>query len=209
MNREIVIYVEGGGPGGTGRAAFRRGMSEFIKPVIARTGKKGVRWQVIARGGRRETYDAFAHALTENPECYNILLVDSEEAGADMNFPWKHLLNRKGDGWKRPVSATDEQCHMMVVCMEAWFLADPDGLVRHFGSHFDKSKLPPADRAENTGKDAICAALTKATKDTPAKEYKKIRDGAKLLGKIDPEKVKAHCAWCDRLFNTLEHLITT
>ncbi len=91
--------------------------------------------------------------------------------------------------------------------MEAWFLADPDALSTYFGSHFDKSKLPPANQAENTEKNGINRALMNAVQKTPAKEYKKIRDGAKLLEKIDPAVVRTHCKWCDRFFNTLEELI--
>ncbi len=44
-------------------------------------------------------------------------------------------------------------------------------------------------------------------KNTKAKEYKKIRDGAKLLEKIDSEAVRKHCKWCERLFTMLGNAI--
>jgi hypothetical protein len=42
-----------------------------------------------------------------------------------------------------------------------------------------------------------------ATRNTPAAEYQRIRDGAKLLTKVDPAVVRRHCKWCDRLFSAL------
>lgn len=208
MIKSIAMYIEGGGDIAKTNIPFRKGMLEFLKPVANLARKKSIRWDITVCGGRREAYDAFVNAIKKYPERCNLLLVDSEEAVSDETAPWVHLLNRKGDGWKRPEGASDEQCQLMVISMEAWFLADPDNLVKHFGSHFDASKLPPADRAEITSKDAINEALKKATKNTAAKEYRKIRDGAKLLEKIDPNVVRKHCKWCERLFSTLEKLVS-
>jgi hypothetical protein len=92
---------------------------------------------------------------------------------------------------------------MMVVCMEAWFLADPAALKEYFGGNFDSKKLPPANQAETRTKTVISDALKQATKPTKAEEYKKIRDGAKLLEKVDSAEVRKHCKWCDRLFKML------
>jgi len=87
--------------------------------------------------------------------------------------------------------------------MEAWFLADPAGLKKHYGGNFSVRALPPANQAETRKKRDINNALKKATSPTPAKEYQKIRDGAKLLEKVDPAEVRKHCKWCDRLFQAL------
>lgn len=204
MSRGITVYVEGGGSGGKTRKSFRMGMETFLKSAVDPEEKKRGRLRVIPCGGRRETYDAFVDAMDNDSEWYNILLVDAEDVVADMKFPWKHLRNRKGDSWEQPNGASDAQCQMMVICMEAWFLADPDTLFKYFGS---RGKLPPAQQAESAGKDKIELLLKNIAKDTPKKEYKKIRDGAELLKKIDPNVVRAHCKWCDRLFNTLENLL--
>ena len=95
----------------------------------------------------------------------------------------------------------------MVACMEAWFLADPAALKRHFGGNLDAGKLPAANLAESRTKDNIHDALRQATRNTPAKEYLKIRDGGKLLKCVKPDVVRTHCKWCDRLFAQLEKTI--
>ena len=70
-----------------------------------------------------------------------------------------------------------------------------------------KGLFPPAIQAETRTKDNINDALRKATRATPAKEYRKIRDGAKLLEKVDSAVVRMHCKWCERLFQTLNEAI--
>lgn len=203
MVKNIAIYVEGGGDTAQTLDPFRRGMSAFLKPVVDAVRKCHIRWRIIPCGGRKQAYDAFVDALATEPEVFNVLLVDSEDPIAITVPPWDHLKNREGDKWDKPAGADDERCQMMVACMEAWFLADPAGLKKHYGGKFDSRKLPPANHAETRTKDAINDALKKATRPTPAEEYQKIRDGAKLLEKVDPAEVRTQCKWCDRLFETL------
>jgi hypothetical protein len=203
MVKSIAIYVEGGGDTAQTLAPFRTGMSAFLKPVVDVVRQKGILWRVIPCGGRKQAYDAFVDALQKEPEVFNVLLVDSEDPIAITVSPWKHLLNRKDDGWTQPPGTDDTRCQMMVACMEAWFLADPAGLKKHYGDNLNEKALPPASQAETRSKDDINDALEKATKPTPAREYKKIRDGAKLLAKVDPAEVRKHCKWCERLFQSL------
>ena len=158
---------------------------------------------LIPCGGHEQAFDAFVDALTYEPGVFNVLLVDSEDPVAITVSPWEHLKNRVGDKWEKPVGADDTRCQMMVACMEAWFLADPAGLKKHYGGKFNEKALPPASQAETRTKQMINDALKKATRPTPAEEYQKIRDGAKLLEKVDPIAVREHCKWCDRLFQAL------
>lgn len=158
---------------------------------------------MIPCGGRKQAYDAFVDALEKEPEVFNVLLVDSEDPIAITVPPWKHLAERLGDGWSEPAGTDDARCQMMVACMEAWLLADPAGMTKHFGGNFDVGKLPPANQSETRTKGDIDDALKKATSPTPAKEYQKIRDGAKLLEKVNPAEVRKHCKWCERLFQAL------
>jgi hypothetical protein len=205
--RDLAIYVEGGGDTAETLNPFRRGLSAFLKPVVDAVRERRIRWRIIPCGGRRQAYDAFVDALAKEPEVFNVLLVDSEDPVGITDSPWRHLKNRPGDQWDKPAGADDDRCQMMVVCMEAWFLADPAGLLRHYGGRFDSATLPPANQAETRTKAAINNALRKATRSTPAREYQKIRDGAKLLEKVDAAEVRKHCRWCDRLIQTLGNAI--
>lgn len=207
MTASIAIYIEGGGDTAQTLTPFRTGMSAFLKPIVDEVRKKRIKWRVIPCGGRKAAYDAFVDAVANEPDVHNILLVDSEDPVAITVAPWTYLRNRPGDGWAQPAGIDDTRCQMMVACMEAWFLADPAGLKRHFGGNFDERKLPSASQAESQTKAAITNALRQATRSTPASEYQKIRDGAKLLGKVDATVVRSHCLWCDRLFKTLETVI--
>ena len=203
MVKSIAVYIEGGGPTSATRDPFRRGISAFLEPVVTEIRKRRIQWRLIVCGGRQDTYDKFCDALLKEPQVFNVLLVDSEEPVVITVSSWDHLKNREGDKWDKPATADDARCQMMVACMEAWFLADPAGLKKHFGGNFDVGKLPPANQAETRTKTDIDDALKKATRPTPAKEYQKIRDGAKLLEQVNPADVRKHCKWCERLFRTL------
>lgn len=203
MVRDIAVYIEGGGDTAQTLDPFRRGMSVFLKPVVDVVRARRIRWRIIACGGRQAAYEAFVDALANEPEAFNVLLVDSEDPVSITVSPWEHLKTREGDQWDTPAGADNERCQMMVACMEAWFLADPAGLKRHYGGNFNEDALPPANQAESRTKVRIHDALRKATRPTPAREYQKIRDGAKLLEKVDPSVVRRHCRWCDRLFLAL------
>lgn len=81
--------------------------------------------RIIACGSRQDAYKAFRIALNQGQAA--MLLVDSEEAINNHPTPfqpWRHLSNRREDKMLKPDNACDEDCHLMVECMEAWFLAD-------------------------------------------------------------------------------------
>ena len=112
----VRIYVEGGFQGST-KAACRQAFRTFFQKVIPHGS-----FTVIASGDRCAAFKDFCLALRQNHGEYIILLVDSEEAVAAA--AWQHLATRQGDNWQRPIGASDDQAHLMVQVMEAWFLAD-------------------------------------------------------------------------------------
>ena len=110
MINSIAIYIEGGGNTPQTLTPFRRGMSAFLKPVVDVVRQKRIRWRVIPCGGRRQAYDAFVDAIENEPDVFNVLLVDSEESVSDAS-PWTHLQNREGDQWTQPSAVDDARCH--------------------------------------------------------------------------------------------------
>ena len=143
----VKIYVEGGGDGRELRARCRRGFSSFF----GKAGLAGTMPQVVACGGRQRAFDKFRAALAvRNDRVFTVLLVDSEDPVAEGAGPWRHLMNR--DTWSAPDGANDENAHLMVQCMEAWFLADKDCLAAFFGHDFNRNALPGNQNIEEVAK---------------------------------------------------------
>jgi hypothetical protein len=192
----VRIYVEGGFQGST-KAACRQAFRAFFEKVIPRRS-----FTVIASGDRYATFKDFCSALRQNRGEYVVLLVDSE--GAVAASPWQHLANRQGDNWQRPIQANDDQAHLMVQVMEAWFLADRRTLVDYYGQGFLAGSLPGQANIELISKADVFSALQRASRNTRTKgEYHKTRHGFDLLELIDPSLVRAASVHAERLLTVL------
>ena len=160
--------------------------------------------RIVASGGRQSTYDDFCTAFrkAEDGE-FIVLLVDSEDPVREQNAPWAHLRQR--DGWDQPLGASDDTAHLMVQCMEAWFVADRTVLKDYFGQHFKPNALPKRQDVENILKKDLYAALKKATKskDITKGEYGKGGHSFGILEALDPAKVRAASPYADRLIRVL------
>lgn len=200
MVSEVRIYVEGGGDQADGKARLRAGFSSFLREVVDLARQQRIRWSIIACGSRTNTFEDFQHALERHVHAFNILLVDAE-GPVQTDNPWTHLRHR--DGWLRPERTEDDQCHMMVQCMEAWFLADRAALVRFYGQGFAANALPRQEQVERIAKDHVSAALHQATRQTTKGAYHKIQHGTHLLGMVDPALVRSVAPSCERLFSIL------
>jgi len=205
MINEIRIYVEGGGDGKGTKAALRRGFGEFLSELRQKASGKGIRWNITACGARNRAYRGVVNSIENYPNAFNVLLVDSEGA---MNFgdnKWAYLKNR--DGWS-DCSATEDQCHLMVQTMEAWFLADAVSLNRYYGNGFKANSIQGCQDIEIISKDQIIPILNKAIKSTKKGTYHKIRQGSKLLEEIVPATVRRKSKHCNDLFEKInERLI--
>lgn len=198
----VKLYVEGGGDARTLRTACRNGFSEFLK----KAGLLGKMPRIVACGSRQNAYDSFCTAV-ENGESA-ILLVDSEKAveaacqigESSQWLPWSHLHHRQGDQWDKPVNTNETDCHLMVQCMETWFLTDHKTLQNFFGRGFNINALPPATNSiESIAKNQIYGALANATRNCRTKtKYGKGEHSFKLLAKIDPAKVTQASPWAKR-----------
>ena len=204
----VKLYVEGGGHAASLRTACRKGFSTFLE----RAGLKGRMPRIVACGSRQDAYDAYCTAVGNNEEA--ILLVDSEgpvaeefERGEAAAWqPWGHLMQCGGDGWKKPPGVADADCHLMVQCMESWFLADRRAISAFFGQGYRENRLPPAANAiEAVGKERLYRSLADATRDCKSKaQYGKGEHSFKLLVLIDPRKVKDASPWAKRFVDEIE-----
>jgi hypothetical protein len=180
----VRLYVEGGGKGSTADAC-----REGFRTLFTKVATPGSAPKVIASGGRQKAYQNFCVALRDHPDQTIMLLVDSE--GPVRHRVWEHLGKKPGDGWKKPPGVTEDQAHLMVQCMEAWFLADRDSLLEYYGRQFGAGALPRQPNVELTTKAQAQASLKRASRTTLKGSYKKSSHSFDLLARIDPAKVRA------------------
>jgi hypothetical protein len=202
----ITIYVEGGGNNNKRLARdCRKAFHEFFE----KTELKGELPAVIPCGGRNHAYDDFCTALKQSkPNHIPLLLVDSEVLVADNATSWSHL--KSNDGWTKPQAATDDHAHLMVQCMEIWFLADVNFLQRFYGHQFRSTALPKQADLEKITKADLFNALKQATKYCENKgEYHKGRHSFKILEEIDPQMVRQRSIFAKRLIEDLLRLVSS
>ena len=199
----VRLFVEGGGDSKALKSECREGFRKFLQ----KAGLKDRMPRIVACGGRGKAYDDFCsyHANARNGQVV-LLLVDSETPVGSTS-PWTHLLDREEDAWQRPSDASDEQCHLMVQCMEAWFLADRDNLQAFFGQGFHENALPGNPNIEGISKQDVLASLQRATYNCKTKAaYDKGEHSFKVLARIDPAKVSQASPWARRFFDTLNQI---
>jgi hypothetical protein len=198
----IAVYFEGGGDSAESKATLRLGISAFLKPLVDRARQKRCRWSITCCGGRDQAYQAFLDATQNEPEKFNILLVDSEAAVTGL--PRAHLWQR--DKWNLN-AAQEDQVHLMAQCMESWLVADPEALAEYYDQGFNAQTLPRRVNLEEEPKDQIYAALEHATRQTKKGSYGKIKHASALLARVSQARAKSRCAHCQRLFTVLETII--
>ena len=195
---KVKVYVEGGGTTRELRARCRQGFGAFFE----KANLAGRMPKIIACGGRHTAFDKFCIALGSNSEDnFIVLLVDSEGPLWDDFEPWRHLEAR--DHWARPRDATDENIHLMVQCMESWFLADRSGLETYFGPDFNRNALPGSREVEDVAKADVLRGLRNATRRSKRGEYDKGNHSYVVLGLIDSAKVLDASPYAKRLVETL------
>lgn len=201
----VALYMEGGGPGRSGRAALRLGMDHFLRPCKLAARRRRLSWKLVPCGSRREAYRRFKKACEDSgPNEMQMLLVDSE---APVTLPPReHLQERVGDQWDLGF-AKDCAVHLMVQFMETWIVADPGALADYYGRDFITSKLPRRLDLENEPKASIERALKEATKGTQKGVYHKISHAGELLKRLNQTRVHDRCRHCKRLFEALDEII--
>lgn len=193
------VYVEGGGDNKATQTRCRQGFSEFFR----KAGFTGHMPGIIAGGGRQQAFDLFRKALKNaDSNKFVVLLIDAEDSVAEGNGVWDHLESR--DGWDRPPGADEENSHLMVQCMESWFLADKETLAAYFGNDFKLSALPANASIEEILKRDILQGLKKATRACEKKgEYGKGQHSFKILALLNPDSVINASPHAERLIHAL------
>jgi hypothetical protein len=176
------VFVEGGGPHGKTRTECRKAFHTFLRRFL---GEDAQMPRVSACGSRNEAYGDFCRSLNHDSDTLAILLVDSEEPVAAGKTSCAHLLDR--DGWNK--SMPEANVHLMVQCMESWFLADRAALQEYYGQGFRPNVLPGNPAVEAIPKVDVMDGLVRATRDTTKGEYHKTRHGFAILEILDPTKV--------------------
>ena len=197
----VTIYVEGGGNGNQCLSSeCRKAFHQFF----VKAGFEKRLPKVIPCGRRNAAYDDFCTAVKLATRTGDIvfLLVDSEDPlQSALDKPWEHLLVR--DKWEMPDGATNEQAHLMIECMENWFLADPETLQSFFGQGFHARSLPTNPNIDTITKSDTLRSLGKASQNTTKGKYGKGAHSFKILGLIDASKVIKASLSVQRLVNEL------
>jgi hypothetical protein len=194
----VRIYVEGAGDykHTDNATACRRGFRELFEKL----GLPERRLSVIACGSRLQTFNDFRKAVRQQSDDFIILLVDSEGA-VETQSVWGHLHTR--DGWQPPAGTIEDQGHLMVQCMEAWFLADQEALIGFYGQGFLAGSLPGQPNIEQLQKRTLLPILKHASKQTMKGSYDKTRHAFALLALIDPSRLRVASLHAARLFDVL------
>lgn len=203
----VKLFVEGGGKSNSLHCECRAAFRLFLE----KTGLTGHMPRIVACGSRDDAYSDFCTAVINGERA--ILLVDSEGPviappgiSSDPRTwkPWYHLKHRMGqneqpaDNWDMPEGASDTDCHLMVMLMESWFLADVDALKRYYGQGFNENCFPARNCIEEISKDDIIMSLANATRGTQKGTYDKGRHSFKLLAQIDPDRIVNRSPWAKR-----------
>ena len=197
MVEEIRIYFEGD-------RRLRIGFHSFFGSIIGEARKRQIRFQLVA-GGATPIRD-FMNAVRAHPDSFNLLLVDSD---APDDGTLIRRVKAHAD-WDASVArvVNDEQIHFMVQVMESWFLADRDALLRFYGAGFREGRLPGNPAEEQIPKVDVLEGLRHATRATQKGTYHKTQHAPKLLGIVSPDRVRSSAPACERLFDTLERVVS-
>lgn len=191
----VRLYVEGGGDHDHAlRTRCQEGFSRFLATVLHHKPR------IVACGGRQQAFDRFRSALENQPDVTNVLLVDAE-APVTAARVWDHL--RMQARWQRPPTAPDDSAHLMVQCMEAWFVADRASTERFFGSGWKAAKFRKWPDIESLKKDQLFDALRDASRDC-RRPYAKGELSFKLLGEMDATVIMAASPHARAFIETLQ-----
>lgn len=204
VSKSVKLLVEGGG---NDNHELKTQCRKAFATLLERSGFKRRLPRIVACGSRRAAYDDFC-AIVANKNESAVLLVDAE-APVVCQSPWEHVAKREGDKWEKPAGVTDDQLHLMVQCMEAWFFADRAALKKYFGNGFNENPLPNHTVSiEAISKADVFESLKRASRETKTKgAYDKGSHSFRVLEQVDPALVRQASPWAERFFSALDALL--
>ena len=177
-----VVYLEGGGD----TESLRRRCREAFRQLLMKCGFGGRMPTLRACGSRENAFAGFVVSVNSGKLDFVAMLIDSEEPMRDVERTWDHL--QRGDGWRRPQGATDDQVLFMTTCMETWIVADRDALREKFGQNLNENQLPVLVDLENRGRDDVYQRMRRATSNG----YSKGRISFELVESLNPDTLEQH-----------------
>jgi Domain of unknown function (DUF4276) len=201
----VKLFVEGGGDAKDLKTECRQAFNQWLRSAGLKQFPK-----IVASGSRNSAFNNYKTALANGEQA--ILLIDSEDTVDDAHQfgetedwkPWDHLKAR--DQWDRPVGAADRDCHLMVQCMENWFLGDVESLRQFFGANFNRNMLPATHPTiESAAKPAVLQGLKRASQNCVKKgSYGKGAHSFKILKSLDANAVIASAPWAKRFVDEMK-----
>ena len=88
---------------------------------------------------------------------------------------------RQRDKWK---DLPNEHVHLMVQCMESWFLADRAALEKYYGQGFRQKSLPGKQNIEEIPKGDVIDGLKAAAREAKKETYHKTQHSFEILERI-------------------------
>ena len=195
------MYVEGGGSQDRTLRACKNAFGAFFQKLLGGSPKP----KVVACGARDDAYRDFCLSRRTDPDTFAILLVDSEDPVPTGKTRTAHLKDRERH-WTEPMP--EEQVHLMVQCMESWFLADVGAMEAYYEQGFRRNALPQNPKIEEIPRQDVLAGLDNATGATTKGTYHKTRHGFEMLARLNPEKVRDRSPHAEALFMLLCEKLT-
>ena len=196
---KVRLYVEGGpiGVDADGLRSFRTAFKQHFEKLDP--GLKAL--EVVMRGSTDQTIKAYTEAVRQFAAEYTVaLLVDSDSA-VTANTPALHLRPWL-DSAHVPADAR-RNLFLMVQCMEAWLVTDPEAFKKCFGNRVRLNVLPPNPDIEAVPKRDVFAAIEGAIRQTPAGRYLKVQHGSKLIAALNPDRVSSRSRHARDLYSFL------
>lgn len=185
MVKQLRFYFEGD-------ETLRPGFNSFLKEIKEAASSKGWEFEAVATNGTPAK--DYLTALKTHRRALNVLLLDSDEP---PGLSSARLQGKKG------LKGCDSKCiFWMVEVMESWFLADIEALQKRYKGGFNRKAIKVQPNVEKVRKVDVISQLETATRRTKAGKYQKSH-AFKLLGLIDPVKVRKAAPHCQRMFSII------